>query len=85
VLLDFGCETIFERNNDMLTVSQLKKSFGSFQAVRGVSFSVEKGEVLGFFGLIGAGRSEVMTALFGVDRLSSGNIYIDGKEKQWSF
>ncbi len=44
-----------------------------------VSFDVRSGEVLGFFGLVGAGRSEVITALFGVDKLDSGEIYMDGK------
>ncbi|MDR1318683.1 MAG: sugar ABC transporter ATP-binding protein [Treponema sp.] len=43
-----------------------------------VSFSVRSGEVFGFFGLIGAGRSEVMRAIFGIDKLDSGEIYING-------
>lgn len=43
-----------------------------------ISFSVRQGEVLGFFGLVGAGRSEVMKALFGADRLHTGEIYING-------
>lgn len=44
-----------------------------------VSFSVRKGEILGFYGLIGAGRSEVMRAIFGIDKLQSGKIAVDGK------
>lgn len=44
-----------------------------------VSFELHKGEILGFFGLVGAGRSEVMRALFGIDPLSSGRIVLDGK------
>jgi ribose transport system ATP-binding protein len=43
-----------------------------------VSFSVSRGQVLGFFGLIGAGRSEVMKALFGMQS-AAGTIEIDGK------
>lgn len=43
-----------------------------------ISFEVHRGEVLGFFGLVGAGRSEVMTSLFGAERLHAGEIYIDG-------
>jgi ABC-2 type transport system ATP-binding protein len=39
----------------MLTVNNLTKSFGVIQAVKGVSFTVEKGEVLGFLGPNGAG------------------------------
>lgn len=45
-----------------------------------VSFSLHKGEILGFFGLVGAGRSEVMRAIFGVDKIHSGNVYIKGEQ-----
>jgi rhamnose transport system ATP-binding protein len=45
-----------------------------------VSFDLHQGEILGFFGLIGAGRSEVMRTVFGIDRKTSGTIMLDGKE-----
>ncbi|MGT2933060.1 sugar ABC transporter ATP-binding protein [Streptococcus catagoni] len=45
-----------------------------------ISFQVRKGEILGFSGLMGAGRTEVMRAIFGLDRKLSGQIKIDGKE-----
>ena len=45
-----------------------------------ISFSVHKGEVLGFCGLMGAGRTEVMTCLFGADTLDKGDVYIKGKK-----
>ncbi|TWI65465.1 rhamnose transport system ATP-binding protein [Pseudoduganella lurida] len=44
-----------------------------------VSFSLRRGEILGFYGLVGAGRSEVMQALFGLTKCSSGTIRIEGK------
>jgi ABC-type sugar transport system ATPase subunit len=44
-----------------------------------VSFSLRRGEVLGFAGLIGAGRTEVMRAIFGADPIISGEIWLDGK------
>jgi ABC-type sugar transport system ATPase subunit len=47
-----------------------------------INFNVRSSEVVGFFGLVGAGRSEVMTALFGIDKLNAGEIYIDGKRKR---
>lgn len=50
--------------------------------INNVSFKVRAGEVLGMFGLVGAGRSETMTAMFGVDHLESGEIYIDGVKKK---
>lgn len=45
-----------------------------------ISFEVKKGEILGIFGLVGAGRTEVARAIFGVDPLKSGRIYIGDKE-----
>jgi ABC-type sugar transport system ATPase subunit len=45
-----------------------------------VSFSLKTGEVVGFFGLVGAGRSEIMRAIFGVDKFNSGEVIVDGKK-----
>lgn len=48
--------------------------------VRDVSFELHKGEILGFSGLMGAGRTETARALFGADPKESGDIYINGKK-----
>ena len=48
--------------------------------VKNVSFELHKGEILGFSGLMGAGRTETARALFGADPKQSGTIYINGKE-----
>ena len=45
-----------------------------------VSFEAYRGQVLGFAGLVGAGRTETMRAIFGADPLDSGKVFIDGKE-----
>lgn len=45
-----------------------------------VNFEVHEGEILGFSGLMGAGRTEIMRGLYGLDPIDSGNICIDGKE-----
>jgi len=45
-----------------------------------VSFEIRKGEVVGMFGLMGAGRSEVVRALFGIDSIDRGDVLIDGKK-----
>lgn len=45
-----------------------------------ISFSVKKGEILGVTGLLGDGRSELFQSIFGARNISSGKIYIDGKE-----
>ncbi|HOJ01486.1 MAG TPA: sugar ABC transporter ATP-binding protein [Anaerolineaceae bacterium] len=50
--------------------------------IKDVSFSVRKGEVLGFAGLVGAGRTETMRLIFGADKKTSGKIYINHREVQ---
>ncbi len=47
----------------------------------GISFDLRKGEVLGFAGLIGAGRTELAEALIGVRRRTSGRVFVGGKER----
>lgn len=54
-------------------------SKGSFE---NISFSIRKGEIVGLYGLVGAGRSEVAEALFGIRRPDNGKIYIEGAEKK---
>lgn len=48
--------------------------------VRDISFSIRKGEIVGIFGLMGAGRTETTRALFGADPKESGKIFLSGKE-----
>ncbi len=45
-----------------------------------VSFELKKGEILGFAGLVGAGRTQVMEAIFGYEPADSGTIFVDGKK-----
>ncbi len=45
-----------------------------------ISFEVHAGEIVGFSGLVGSGRSETMRAIFGLDPLKSGKMYLNGKE-----
>lgn len=48
--------------------------------LKDISFHVRAGEILGLSGLVGAGRTELARALFGADKISSGEIYINGKQ-----
>lgn len=64
----------------MLKVENLKKSFGSFEAVKGISFSVAKGEVLGFLGPNGAGKSTTMRMITGFIPPTSGTAVICGHD-----
>jgi rhamnose transport system ATP-binding protein len=57
-----------------LTVRGLSR-FGAFQDV---SFDLRQGEILGLFGLVGAGRTEVARVIFGVDHAEHGSILLDG-------
>jgi ribose transport system ATP-binding protein/inositol transport system ATP-binding protein len=46
----------------------------------GINFEIKKGEILGFSGLVGAGRSEIMKSIFGLDPIDSGEVYIHGEK-----
>ena len=65
-----------EPGEELLRVENLS-SPGKF---RNISFTLRKGEVLGFAGLVGAGRSEVAQAIFGLDKLASGTVFVRGEE-----
>ncbi len=56
------------------------KNLNRGKEIRDVSFNLKKGEILGFSGLVGAGRTEVARAIFGADPIESGEIYIEGKQ-----
>lgn len=45
-----------------------------------ISFTVKSGEIVGFSGLMGAGRTEIMRSLFGIDELDQGEIYLEGEK-----
>jgi ABC-2 type transport system ATP-binding protein len=62
----------------MIQVENLRKEFGSKVAVNGVSFSVEKGQVLGFLGPNGAGKSTTMRMVTGYFRPTAGKISVGG-------
>jgi ribose transport system ATP-binding protein len=55
------------------------KNLNRGREIRDVSFNLKKGEILGFAGLVGAGRTEVARAIFGADPVDSGEIMIKGK------
>ena len=56
------------------------KNLCSGNRIKDVSFCLRKGEILGFSGLMGSGRTEIARAIFGADRFDSGEIYINGKK-----
>ncbi|MDR2357981.1 MAG: sugar ABC transporter ATP-binding protein [Oscillospiraceae bacterium] len=66
------------RNDSMGDVLLEVKNLAS-PYVRDVSFTLRRGEIIGFAGLVGSGRTEVMRALFGADPVLSGEIKLDGR------
>ncbi len=61
-----------------ITVSSLRKSFGEFEAVRGVSFEVQSGEVFGFLGPNGAGKTTTINMLCTLSKPSGGSAEVAG-------
>ncbi len=62
----------------MIEVNNLSKKYGSHIAVRNVSFTVNDGEILGFLGLNGAGKSTIMNIMTGYISMTEGSVKING-------
>jgi ribose transport system ATP-binding protein len=58
------------------------KNMSDGDRVKGASFQLRQGEVLGLAGLVGAGRTELARLIFGADKRKSGEVYLDGKKLQ---
>jgi len=65
----------------VLVLENLRAKASSQQ--QGISFSVGKGEILGVAGLVGAGRTELLRALAGVDKPASGHILLNGEKRHY--
>lgn len=65
---------------EIVTIKGLQKSFGKFQALSDVSFTVNAGEVVGFIGPNGAGKSTTIRILLGIMKRDAGNAEIFGKD-----
>ncbi|NLZ80304.1 MAG: ABC transporter ATP-binding protein [Clostridiales bacterium] len=61
----------------MLTIHQLKKNYGNFQALNGLDLEIETGELFGFVGQNGAGKTTTMKILTGLLKADSGEIYFN--------
>jgi ABC-2 type transport system ATP-binding protein len=64
------------KNNNIIQVENLTKKFGEFIAVNDISFKVKKGEIFGFLGANGAGKTTAMKMLIGILSPSSGNAQV---------
>ena len=66
----------FKPGDELLRV----ENFSDSSHFRDISFTLHRGEILGFVGLVGAGRSEIMRAVTGVEKRLTGDVYINGKK-----
>jgi len=62
------------------TVLEVRNLNSDYSGLRDISFKARKGEILGLAGLMGAGRTETVRAIFGLDPITSGEIYVEGKK-----
>jgi polar amino acid transport system ATP-binding protein len=65
-------------NQEIIKVENLKKSFGENEIIKGISFSVKKGEVLGIIGPSGSGKSTILRCISQLENVSGGSISICG-------
>ena len=62
----------------MIKLDHVSKKYGNFLAVVDVSFEIEDGEICGFLGANGAGKSSTIKMITGVNQITSGDIFVDG-------
>ena len=62
-----------------IELKNINKTFGDFKASDNVSFSIEKGKLIGLLGPSGSGKTTILRILAGLEKQDSGDIYIDGK------
>ena len=63
----------------LLEVKDIKKSFGKIEVLKGVSFSLEKGEVLAIIGSSGSGKTTLLRCLNSLEKADGGSIFVDGE------
>ena len=69
----------------LVEVTDLHVRYGAFEAVKGVSFSLGKGEILGIVGESGSGKSTIAKTLIGLEKKSSGEVVVRAKSMQMVF
>lgn len=75
-LTNYYTRTFIDKKEKILEIRNLSDG----KLLKNINFDLHKGEILGFAGLVGAGRSEVMKCLFGLDPITEGEIILDGNK-----
>lgn len=65
-----------KQGRELLKVEGLTRS----GVIEDISFSVHEGEILGIFGLVGSGRTEIVRAIFGADKIDKGRLFVEGRQ-----
>lgn len=73
----------FLSEGDVIRAEGLTKQFGNFTAVDHISFTVHKGEIFGFLGANGAGKTTAMKMLCGISTMTDGQVCIAGYDLKW--
>ena len=72
-------------NEVILKCGNICKKIGNKEILKDVSFSVEKGDIFGFIGPNGAGKTTVIKLMLGLQKISSGSVYINGFDIEKDF
>ena len=67
-------------NPDIITATDLTKNFGSLQIIKKVSFTLKKGEFVSLLGKSGSGKTTLLSLLSGLERPTSGEIFLNGAD-----
>ena len=78
-------EKISMNGESLVEVCDLHVRYGAFEAVKGVSFSLGKGEILGIVGESGSGKSTIAKTLIGLEKKSAGEVVVRAKSMQMVF
>ena len=68
-----------EQKNILVEISQLRKSFGTNEVLKGIDLQVRSGEVIAIIGKSGSGKSTLLRCINGLETFQSGNLTVDGK------
>jgi ABC-2 type transport system ATP-binding protein len=78
--MDLKTAVVKEGNGEVIVVHDLKRRFGDFYAVKGISFTVRQGEVFGLLGANGAGKSTTFRILCGLLPATGGKVQVAGRD-----